>query len=229
MADIVALRLARQQERAAELESQALRLLAPLSESRTVLDSGCGAGAFALAVAPHVGEVIGIDPSPDLIAAARRLAPDNARFEEGDPTRLRFGVGFFDLAGCVRVLHHVARPELVVSELARVVRPGGRVLVVDQLAPTDPLQAIALDRFERARDPQHARLLSDADIRQQLEANDLVVLANEVTRETRDLEHYLDLAGVEDDARPAIRGLAPAPAFDVDVGWYVARTPGGRS
>ena len=121
----------------------------------------------------------------------------------GDAGALPFGYGEFDLAGCLRVLHHVRRPELVVAELARVTRPGGIVLVVDQLGSVDPTVSIELDRFERARDPSHQRLLPDADVRGFLDANDLVVLANEVVPERRDMEHYLDLAGLEGDGARA--------------------------
>lgn len=124
------------------------------------------------------------------------------------------------------MLHHVHRPELVVSELARVTHPGGRVLVVDQLADIDPLRAIEVGRFERARDASHERLLSDSDIRSLLDTNGLVVTRNEVTREQRDLERYLDLAAVPEVDRSRVRALAPAPVFEVDVGWYVARKPG---
>jgi SAM-dependent methyltransferase len=139
---------------------------------------------------------------------------------------LPFGYGTFDIAGCHRLLHHVRRPELAVSELARVTRLGGRLLIVDQLGSVDPLRSLEMDRFERLRDPTHQRLLPDADIRGFLEANDLVLITSEVTRERIDLEHRLDLAGMSDEERMQIRGSAPAATYEVEVGWYVARKPG---
>ena len=72
--------------------------------------------------------------------------------------------------------------------LARVARRGGLILLVDQLGDVDPLRSLERDRFERVRDPSHTRLLSDADIRGSIEANELVVNANEIVREHRDLE-----------------------------------------
>lgn len=219
------LRLALQRERAAALAERVEHLLAPFSGDERALDSGCGAGALAFALAPFVREVVGIDTSRELVAAGRDDAPANVTLVEGDATSLPFVVGEFDLSGCSRVLHHVHRPELVVSELARVTRPGGRILVVDQLGDVDPLRRLDLDRFERARDSSHERLLPDTDIRGLLEANSLVVERNEVTRELRELERYLDLAAVPVEARPDVRALAPAPAYEVEVGWYVARKP----
>ena len=127
----------------------------------------------------------------------------------GDAEALSFPYGDFDLVGCLRVLHHVHRPELVVAEIARVTRPGGRILLADQLGDVDPMRSLELDRFERARDPSHTRLLPDADIRGYLDANDLVVVANEMVKERRDMERYLDVAGLEGEARERVARMAP--------------------
>lgn len=222
MVDVVALRRGLQDDRAAELEAEVGRLLAPFTGEERALDAGCGTGALAYALAPRVAEVVGVDPSPAFLEAARRGAPPNCVFVEGDATALPFEYGSFDLSGCLRVLHHVRRPELVVSELARVTRPGGRILVADQLGNVDPTVSFELDRFERARDASHQRLLPDGDIRYLLDANDLVVSANEVVREQRDVERFLDLAGLEGEVRERVRRMAPAPVYEVEIGWYVA-------
>jgi SAM-dependent methyltransferase len=219
----VEVRLALQRERAAALAERIQHLLAPFSREERALDSGCGAGALAFALAPHVREVVGIDVSAELVAAGRRESPSNVTLVEGDAMALPFPVGDFDLSGCLRVLHHVHRPELVVSELARVTRPGGRILVVDQLGDIDPLRRLEHDRFDRARDSTHERLLPDGDIRGLLDANGLVVERNEVTRELRELEEYLDLAGIPELDRGELRRLAPGATYQVEIGWYVAR------
>jgi len=222
----VELRLALQEERASEVAESVRRLVGRFSGSDLALDAGCGTGALAFALAPHVGEVVAADTNADYLDAARAIAPDNVRFVEGNATALPFHYGMFDIAGCMRVLHHVRRPELVVSELARVTRPGGKVLIVDQLGSVDPLRSIELDRFERLRDPSHERLLPDADIRGFLDANDLVVITSTVTRQRVDLERYLELAGLDEEQRVPIRGLAPGRFYEIELGWYVARKPG---
>jgi SAM-dependent methyltransferase len=124
------------------------------------------------------------------------------------------------------VLHHVRRPELAVSELARVARPGGKVFIVDQLGSIDPLLSLEMDRFERLRDATHQRLLPDTDIRGYLDANDLVLISSEVTRELVDLEERLVLGGFDEEERVRIRGPAPAKPYEIEVGWYVSRKPG---
>ena len=143
---------------------------------------------------------------------------------EGNASGIVQGHLDFDLTGCLRVLHHVRRPELVVSELARVTRRGGRILIVDQLGDVDPIRSLELDRFERARDPSHTRLLPDTDIRGFLDANDLVVTVNEIVRERRDMSRYLDLCGLEGEERERVARMAPASS-EVEIGWYVARKP----
>ncbi len=222
----VKLRLALQEQRASDLSERVRRLLGPFTGSEVALDAGSGTGSLAFALAPQVGEVVAVDTRVEYLEAGRELAPANVRFVEGDTMSLPFGYATFDIAGCLRVLHHVRRPELAVSELVRVTRPGGRVLIVDQLGSVDPLRSLEMDRFERLRDPSHQRLLPDADIHGFLDANDLVLLSHEVTRERVDLEQRLELADVPEEERVRLRGLAPDAVFEIEVGWYVARKAG---
>jgi ubiquinone/menaquinone biosynthesis C-methylase UbiE len=229
MSDVVGYRVAIQEERAAALKDRVQQLLAPFDGTERALDSGCGAGALAFALAPFVEHVVGVDLSTDLVAAGNELAPPNCELSVGEATALPFEYGSFDIAGCMRVLHHARRPELVVSELARVTRPGGRILLVDQLGFVDPVVSAETDRFEKARDPSHTRLLPDQDIRFLLDANDLEVLTNEIAPEQRDLERYLDLVGLEGDERRRVSGMAPGAVYQVEIGWYVARKRGGLS
>jgi ubiquinone/menaquinone biosynthesis C-methylase UbiE len=210
-----------QDARAAELEQKILHFVAPGGDERA-LDSGTGTGALAFALAPLVREVVGVDLVPELLKQARKRAEQvsNVSFVEGDATKLPFGYGEFDLAGTLRTLHHIARPELVVAELSRVTRSRGRILVIDQIAPVDPAAAAELNNFERARDPSHTRTLADVDLRGLFESNGLVLVRARYEREARDLDSYLDLAGCEGEARERARTLAP-PGYSADLGWYL--------
>jgi ubiquinone/menaquinone biosynthesis C-methylase UbiE len=214
-----------QDARAADLAERVRRFVLPQGDER-VLDSGTGAGALALALAPFVREVVGVDVVPEMLEQARKRAAavPNVTFVEGDATKLPFEPGSFDLACSVRTLHHIARPELAVAELARVTRPGGHVFVVDQIAPVDPLVALELNRFERSRDPSHARTLADNDVRHLFEANGLMLERSEFAHERRELEAYLDLAGCEGEQREQAKALAP-PEYTAEVGWYLFVKP----
>ena len=211
-----------QDARAAELEERVRAFVLPAAGEHC-LDVGCGAGALALALAPHVADVVGVDRVPELLELARERAPANATFVEGDAERLTFDDASFDLAGTLRTLHHVPRPELVLAELTRVTRRGGRVLVIDQVAPADPLEALAVDRFERARDEGHTRLLPDSDLRQLFEANELALVRERRDVERRNLADYLDLADCRGDARARAVELAPhGPEVTTAVlGWFL--------
>jgi ubiquinone/menaquinone biosynthesis C-methylase UbiE len=100
-----------------------------------VLEVGCGTGAIArlLARDPRVREVVGVDPSPLLVSKARHLAAGETRvrFDVADGTALSFGASSFDTVILHRVLSHVPRPEQVLDEAARVLRPGGGLSVFD--------------------------------------------------------------------------------------------------
>jgi len=192
-----------QDRRAADTEKRVAALLAPAGDERA-LDVGTGAGAFAIALAPLVREVVGVDIVPELLEEGRKRAPGNVEFLEADATALPFEPGSFDIVATARTLHHVPRPELVLAEAVRVLRPGGKLLVVDQLASVDPIAAIELNRFERARDPSTTRVLADVDLRSLFDANNLVLRSSEVVEEGRDLERYLDLAGCHGDRKSVV-------------------------
>jgi SAM-dependent methyltransferase len=218
---------ARQDARAEGLAAEAADFARPAGDERA-LDVGTGAGALALALAPLVREVVGLDPVPELLELARERSLPNTEFVEGDGTALPFADGAFDLTGTHRTLHHVAGADRIVAELARVTRPGGRVLVVDQLAPDDPAEAAALHAFETARDPSHARLLTDGELRGLFAANGLELLRERREKRRRELGAYLDLAGCEGELRARAEELAAADARVLveEIGWYLLERPG---
>ena len=101
---------------------------------KDILDAGCGTGRYALRLAEAGGRVSAVDPSPEMLAAARRKAAERglaARFLPGELSALPFPDACFDLAVCALVLCHVADIKGAVGELARVVRPGGQVVISD--------------------------------------------------------------------------------------------------
>jgi ubiquinone/menaquinone biosynthesis C-methylase UbiE len=208
-----------------ELVREQLRsFVGPRGDERA-LDVGTGAGTLALALAPLVGEVVGVDVVAALLERARAKAPANVTFVEGDATDLPFDLGSFDLVCTRRTLHHILHPERAIAEMVRVAALGGLVFVDDQIAPADPLAALELDRFERARDPSHTRTLPDVDFRQLFEANGLVLLRTRYQTHRRELGYYLSLAGCEGVGAECARGLSPGgpDAYVAESAWYLLR------
>jgi len=210
-------------EQVEQVREQLRTFLAPLRGDERALDVGTGAGTLALALAPLVGEVVGVDLVPELLEAARQEAPANATFVEGDATALPFESFSFDLACSRRTLHHVSRPELALAELARVTKLGGRVFVDDQIAPVDPLAAFELDRFERRRDPSHHRTLADGDFRDLFAANTLVLIRGEHFTHRRELDYYLGLAGCTGDDAERVKDISPGDRdhYLAESAWYL--------
>ncbi|MBI3770407.1 MAG: metalloregulator ArsR/SmtB family transcription factor [Deltaproteobacteria bacterium] len=108
-------------------------LLGLLDDDAVVGDLGCGGGQVAEALAPCVRRVIAVDDSAAMLQAARRRlrAHPNVELRRGRLEALPIDDGALDAATCVLVLHHVPNPADALAEAARVLRPGGRLLVVD--------------------------------------------------------------------------------------------------
>jgi ubiquinone/menaquinone biosynthesis C-methylase UbiE len=139
----------------------AMLAAAELAGGEAVLDLGCGTGHTALAFAARGAEVEALDLTAEMLDQGRRMAEErglaNVRFREGDAARLPFADGAFDVVTSRLSAHHYARPEAAVREAARVLRPGGRLLLVDSVAPADPAQDTFLNAIEVLRDPSHVR------------------------------------------------------------------------
>ena len=124
------------------------------------LESACGTGLVSRALAGKVGSVTGVDLTPAMLEQAKRGAADegieNASFSVGDATALEFADGSFDGSVTRFSLHHIPVPGRVIAELARVVRPGGWVVVSDLVADeADGEGAVWREEIERLRDPSH--------------------------------------------------------------------------
>ncbi len=108
-------------------------LLGLLPPELAVADLGCGAGTLTAALAPHVGRVIGVDQSAAMLRVARRRLSgfDNVELHRAGLEALPLPAASCDAALLVLVLTYVPEVAAVLSEAARIVRPGGRLVVVD--------------------------------------------------------------------------------------------------
>ena len=113
-----------------------LAALAALAEGTwTVGDLGCGTGQVSASLAPFVARVIAVDASAAMLQAARKRLNglDNVELRRGDLEALPIDNGQLDAATLMLVLHHVPEPERALADVARVLKPQGRAIVVDML------------------------------------------------------------------------------------------------
>jgi ubiquinone/menaquinone biosynthesis C-methylase UbiE/DNA-binding transcriptional ArsR family regulator len=110
-------------------------LLALLPPHWVVADLGCGTGRVAASLAPHVARVVGVDQSAAMLKAARRRVADcgNVELRQGSLEDLPIEDASCDAALLLLALTYVAEPATVVAEATRILRPGGRLVVVDLL------------------------------------------------------------------------------------------------
>lgn len=137
-----------------------------------ILDVGCGLGDDVRALSDVVGpegDVVGLDASAVMIAEAqRRTSHGRARFVRGDAASMPFPANAFDAIRVERVLQHVAEPATALAELARVLRPGGRIVIAEPdwpdlrvpACPDDLADDISKRLTARIRQPELARSLT---------------------------------------------------------------------
>jgi ubiquinone/menaquinone biosynthesis C-methylase UbiE len=114
-----------------------------------------------------VRQVVGIDATPALLAVgAERLRGTgitNVLLQVGDAADLPFLDASFDLVICRNAVHHFAAPGPPIAEMARVCRPGGRVVVADLVGPSSDVRD-TFDALNRSIDPSHVRALQEAEL-----------------------------------------------------------------
>ncbi|MCB0139506.1 MAG: class I SAM-dependent methyltransferase [Caldilineaceae bacterium] len=146
---------------AAGADLQKMVELGRLTGVERVLDAGCGAGHTALAFAPFAREVMAVDLSEAMLGQCRTLAAargiTNADFRMGDVEQLDFGEGEFDLVVSRYSAHHWPHPQVAINEFARVLKPGGLLLLDDIVSYDSHMCDSYLQTIEVLRDPSHVR------------------------------------------------------------------------
>lgn len=175
------------------------------------LDIATGGGHTALAVAPTVSHVVASDLTPKMLAAAEAFIRDqgitNVSFEIAEAERLPFDDASFDIVTCRIAPHHFADPRAFCREVARVLKPGGRFVLMDSTSPEDD----ELDRFindvEWRRDKTHVRSYRLSEWQEMIEATGMVLDATEVVERTYEWGSWTERSRMAPDERDELETI----------------------
>jgi SAM-dependent methyltransferase len=205
--------------------------LVPADLGARWLEVACGPAAISRALAAKVGRVTGVDLTPAMVEKAGEEAAregiGNVEFSVGDATALEFEDGSFDGAVNRFSLHHIPAPQRVLEEMARVVRPGGRVVVSDLLTDEDADAQAWHQEIERLRDPSHWATPTPTRLRAMGKAAGLELEGERLIPVEIDYEDWLERGSGGEAAGLLIdRLLGEAPAGAES--FQVSGEPGGR-
>ena len=161
----------------ASLQRRALAELRPTADDR-VLDVACGSGSLVAEIAPQVTRAAGLDLAPRMIELARRRVWPGAPmdFHVGSSDDLPFADGEFTAVVCTTALHHFPDPQRSFDEMARVLAPGGRLVIGDSVR--DTVAARIADALLRRFEAGHVGLQRKRDIEAMLTRAGLRVTAS---------------------------------------------------
>ncbi len=159
------------------------------------LDIACGPGAYVLALAPLVHSVRGIDLTPEMLNRARGYRAErqiaNADFVRGEAEQIPFADGAFSLVSCQCSFHHMPKPKVILNEMARVMKPEGRLFIIDPVAPESDSKFEIYNRIEVLRDPSHTLTLRLTEFLRLFDDAGLEIQRQSLRRRQRSFDNWM--------------------------------------
>jgi ubiquinone/menaquinone biosynthesis C-methylase UbiE len=183
------------------------------------VDIGCGGGHLSFALAPHVGRIVALDPSPGMLAGVSRMAAARGLTQietrQGHAEALPFPDHGFNLV-CTRYsAHHWTRLPQAMSEAARVLAPGGHALIIDTLGQEEPLVDTFMQSIELLRDASHVRNRSPTQWRALIRAAGLEELEHRAWPMRLDFSSWVERMRTPADRVAVIRSMQEAAPREV--------------
>lgn len=187
---------------------QRLVELAGCGPDDIALDIATGGGHTALALAPHVGQVVASDLTPKMLEAARGFieeqAATNVTFEIADAEQLPFEDRSFGIVSCRIAPHHFGDVQAFCNEVARVLKPGGRFVLMDSVSPDDDRLDAFINELEWRRDTTHVRSYSLNEWRSFIEHAGLAVEQYEFVEREHEYESWTARSRMTPEARAGL-------------------------
>ncbi|CAN5243170.1 class I SAM-dependent methyltransferase [soil metagenome] len=187
---------------------QRLVELAGCGPDDVVLDIATGGGHTALALAPHVAQVVASDLTPKMLEAARGFIKEqgatNVSFEIADAEKLPFEERSFTIVSCRIAPHHFGDVQAFCNEVARVLKPGGRFVLMDSISPDDTILDAFINELEWRRDTTHVRSYSLNEWRSFIEHAGLTVEQHEFVQREHEYETWTSRSRMTAEAKAGL-------------------------
>lgn len=202
-----------------------VRLVSPRGDER-VLDVATGTGRLALAFAPHVASVVGIDLSPAMLeraeAARSAAGAGNVHFRLGEIGVLPLLDGAYDIITCHNLLPYALDVPKLFALFRRLLAPEGRLAIDEWVGTDDPVKRATLAAIMTRRDPGVNDIPSPGEVEAALRAAGFRILKTERYTLNRELDEWLARAAADEATRAAVRGMIEA-GLDADSAGLNAR------
>jgi len=176
--------------------------------SDTAIDIATGGGFTALALARHTAHVTAIDITQEMLQEAEKAAAEqevaNITFLKNDVHDLSFAEASFDIAACRFAAHHFVDLERAMRQIHRVLKPGGRLYILDCSVAGSTEDQVFINSIERLRDSSHVNSRSGREWRDLLEKLRFNVESAEVKMWTYELPWWFDQIGTPEPQREKI-------------------------
>ena len=180
---------------------------ATISKTDRILEVAAGTCACGRAMAPYAASVTCLDVTPAMLESGKMEADKmhiyNRVFVKGGAGSLPFVVGGFEIVISRLAFHHFKDVQKPFSEMKRVLRPGGKLILIDMEAAQEELRGRE-DEIETWRDPSHVRNLSREEIRELFLKNALDVVKCESTKIPVNLQAWMNLTKTADTMQEKI-------------------------
>ena len=177
-----------------------------LTRHMRVLDLACGPGIVSEVLAHDAGDVIACDITPLMLTRTRRRCTDagigNVHCTLAQAEVLPFTNATFDAVVNRSALHHFSNPATVINEMVRVIRPSGRLVIVDVMSSEKAEESALHNALETLRDPSHVRMLPQSEILHQLAKSGVEIQSTLTWSNQREFDEWLRITNAPERMAP---------------------------
>ncbi|WP_462413671.1 class I SAM-dependent methyltransferase [Neobacillus sp. Marseille-QA0830] len=185
-----------------------------------VIDIATGGGHVSKTLSPFVHQVFATDLTPQMLSTARKhLSPScqNVSYIVADAESLPFLENSFDAAVCRIAAHHFPNPQNFVAEVARVLKPEGKFLLIDNIAPEEAELDLFMNTTEKLRDDSHGRCFTIKEWSDWFKSNGLEMKKSDRRRKTFDFPVWVRrTASSEDQVQSVVKHILGANQMTLD-------------